>query len=90
MIRGGRIIGSTKSSDLDDRIKLWLAFAKVHKDNPWKVWAKAGALGLNKRIIEEFFLDKGISASDIVNKGYLKVLEEHPEILKKEMGESND
>ncbi|MEM2026045.1 MAG: hypothetical protein QXW94_07120 [Desulfurococcaceae archaeon] len=59
-----------------------MAFAKAHKDNPWRVWAKAGALGLNKRAIEKFFLDRGISAYDIVSKGFLKVLEEHPEILK--------
>lgn len=37
-------MGSTKSLDLNVRIKLWLAFAKVHKDNLWKAWAKAGAL----------------------------------------------
>lgn len=46
------------------------------------MWAKAGSLGLNKRIIEKFLLDRGVSAYDIVSNGVLKVLEERPEILK--------
>ncbi|MEM2170750.1 MAG: hypothetical protein QXU03_03225 [Desulfurococcaceae archaeon] len=75
-------MSSMKNLNLNMRIKLWLAFAKAHKDNPWKVWAKARVLGLDKRTIEKFFLEKGISVHDIASKGFLKVLEEHPEILK--------
>jgi hypothetical protein len=45
--------------ELEKKICRWLLFAYEHADNPWRVWAKLGAMGLRRRDVDSYLLKKG-------------------------------
>jgi hypothetical protein len=61
--------------DLEKSICRWLLFAYTHSDNPWKMWAELGRVGLNRREVDSYLLKRGYNPFE--GGAYIKFVKEN-------------
>jgi hypothetical protein len=63
----------------EKKVCRWLLFVHKFADNPWRAWAKLGAMGLKRKDVDSYILKRGYNPFE--GGAYVKFVKENFEYV---------